>query len=42
MRPGFKIKINSVTIELKEMTRSVVDETEKSRREAVLKKGLSD
>jgi arylsulfatase A-like enzyme len=38
----FTGQIDSVTIELKEMTRSAADETDKARKEAVLKKALSD
>jgi arylsulfatase A-like enzyme len=38
----FTGKIDSVTIELKETTRSAADETDKARREAALKKALSD
>jgi hypothetical protein len=38
----FTGKIDRVTIELKEMTRSAADETAKARMEAALKKGLSD
>jgi hypothetical protein len=38
----FTGKIDKVTIELKEMTPSVAEETDKSRREAALKKAVSD
>ena len=38
----FTGQIDSVTIELKEMTLSTADETDKARQEAVLKKALSD
>ncbi len=38
----FTGKINSVTIELKEMTPSAANEAEKARKEAALKKALSD
>jgi arylsulfatase len=38
----FTGKIDRVTIDLKEMTRSAADETVKARMEAALKKGLSD
>jgi hypothetical protein len=38
----FTGKIDKVTIELKEMTRSAADETNKARKEAVMKKALSD
>jgi len=38
----FTGKIDKVTIELKEMTQSAADETDKAREEAALKKALSD
>jgi len=38
----FTGKIDRVTIELKEMTQSAADETNKARKEAALKKALSD
>jgi arylsulfatase len=38
----FTGKIDRVTIELKEMTQSGADLTDKARREAALKKALSD
>jgi len=38
----FTGKIAKVTIELKEMTQSAADETDKARKEAALKKALSD
>ncbi len=38
----FSGKIDSVTIELKEMPRSAAIKTDKARRESVLKKALSD
>jgi hypothetical protein len=38
----FNGTIDSVTIELKEATRSAVDETNKSRKEADLERALSD
>jgi arylsulfatase A-like enzyme len=38
----FTGKIESVTIELKETTRSAVDETDKAHQESVLKRALSD
>jgi arylsulfatase len=38
----FTGKIDKVTIDLKETTPAVAEETKKSRSEAALKKGLSD
>jgi hypothetical protein len=39
---NFTGKIDRVTIEFKEMTRSAADEARKSKREAAQKKALSD
>lgn len=38
----FTGKIDRVTIELKEMAKSAADETNKARKEAAVKKALSD
>jgi hypothetical protein len=38
----FTGKIDKVTIALKDMTKSAADETDKARKEAALKKALSD